>query len=96
MPERRLLYLTQHQMLAYRWQGGNCLPEGDFAGHTFHYSKANIPLNTLTTLAHASPLPARPDGNPGEAVYRRQRLTASYLHLYFPSNPVGVAALLGS
>lgn len=31
MPERRLLYLTQHQMLAYRWQGGRCRPEGQFA-----------------------------------------------------------------
>lgn len=31
MPERRLLYLTQHQMLAYRWQAGHCRPEGDFA-----------------------------------------------------------------
>ena len=29
----------------------------------------------------------------GEAVYRRQRLTASYVHLYFPSNPQAAARL---
>ena len=36
----------------------------------------------------------RADGRPGELVYRRERLTASYMHLYFPSNPQAVAALL--
>jgi hypothetical protein len=34
MPDRRLLYLTQHQMLAYRWQGGHCIPEGSFAAES--------------------------------------------------------------
>ena len=62
------------------------LPEGALRGHAFHYSRAETPL-----------LPAvqarRPDGRPGEAIYRRQRLTASYMHLYFPSNPLAVARL---
>ena len=35
----------------------------------------------------------RGDGRVGEAIYRRQRLTASYMHLYFPSNPEAVAHL---
>ena len=35
----------------------------------------------------------RPDGRTGEAIHRRQRLTASYMHLYFPSNPEAVARL---
>ncbi|MDC1351760.1 cobyrinate a,c-diamide synthase, partial [Oceanospirillaceae bacterium] len=30
---------------------------------------------------------------PGEAIYRQQGLTASYLHLFFPSNPQAVAQL---
>jgi cobyrinic acid a,c-diamide synthase len=66
------------------------LPEGDFAGHTFHYSKATTPL---VPLALAAPLAARFQGRPGEAIYRVSRLTASYLHFYFPSNPAGSAAL---
>lgn len=62
------------------------LPEGTLRGHTFHYSQAQTPLSALT---HAM----RPDGRPGEAIYRRQRLTASYMHLYFPSNPEAAARL---
>ena len=66
------------------------LPEGQFAGHTFHYSQATTPLQPL---ARATPLAARLQGKPGEAIYRHGRLTASYLHFYFPSNPVACAAL---
>ena len=66
------------------------LPEGDFRGHTFHYSKTTTPL---IPIAHATPFSTRRLGQAGEAIYRRQRLTASYLHLYFPSNPVATAHL---
>ena len=62
------------------------LPEGTLRGHTFHYSQAQTPL---AALAQAS----RPDGRSGEAIYRQQRLTASYMHLYFPSNPPAAAQL---
>ncbi|MDH5370347.1 MAG: cobyrinate a,c-diamide synthase, partial [Gammaproteobacteria bacterium] len=31
--------------------------------------------------------------NQGEAIYRQNALTASYLHLYFPSNPQATAKL---
>ena len=62
------------------------LPEGRLSGHTFHYSKSETPL---VPLAQAITI----DGRSGEAIYRQQRLTASYVHFYFPDNPVAVAAL---
>ena len=62
------------------------LPEGRLRGHTFHYSRSETPLAHLYTSVH-------PAGRAGEAVYRRERLTASYLHLYFPSNPQAAARL---
>ena len=65
------------------------LPEGTLRGHTFHYSSAETPLTALA-------LAIRPDGRPGEAVFRRQRLTASYMHLYFASNPEASARLFFS
>jgi cobyrinic acid a,c-diamide synthase len=60
---------------------GVTLPEGDLRGHTFHHSSATIDLEPL-----ARTTPLRDQGT-AEAVYRLGRLTASYLHLYFPSNP---------
>jgi cobyrinic acid a,c-diamide synthase len=65
------------------------LPEGRLTGHTFHYSKSETPL---APLARAT----TPAGREGEAVYRLGRLTASYVHFYFPSNPAAVAALFGA
>lgn len=63
------------------------LPQGELRGHTFHHSRAKTPLEPALRARTA-------DGRPGEAVYRTGRLTASYLHAYFPSNPAAVAALL--
>ena len=65
------------------------LPEGELAGHTFHYSKSDTPLQPLQRAR-------TPDGREGEAIYRVGRLTASYVHFYFPSNPAAVAALFGA
>ena len=62
------------------------LPEGVLRGHAFHYSRTETSMAPLCTTR-------RPDGRMGEAVYRRRRLTASYMHLYFPSNPEAVARL---
>jgi cobyrinic acid a,c-diamide synthase len=63
------------------------LPEGGVRGHTFHHALAEVHLapfaNTFAAKGHGRP----------EAVYRDKRLTASFLHLYFPSNPAAVAAL---
>ena len=64
------------------------LPEGKLRGHTFHYSRADTPLTPLTRAT------GQRAGKTGEAVYRLARLTASYVHLYFPSNPEAAARLL--
>jgi cobyrinic acid a,c-diamide synthase len=56
------------------------LPEGTLRGHSFHYAKAAI---EATPLAGAT----NPNGGPtAEAVYRQGRMTASFVHFYFPSN----------
>ncbi|MBK9784352.1 MAG: cobyrinate a,c-diamide synthase [Betaproteobacteria bacterium] len=62
------------------------LPEGRLQGHTFHYSKSETPLLPIVRAR-------TPDGRDGEAIYRLERLTASYVHFYFPSNPTAIAAL---
>jgi cobyrinic acid a,c-diamide synthase len=63
------------------------LPEGELRGHTYHHSVTESPMTPLTLSQDA-----RPHGR-GEAVYRVGRLHASYLHLYFPSNPTATARL---
>ena len=63
------------------------LPEGELTAHTFHHSAMET---AIEPIAHG----IRQRGNaPGEPIYRQRRLTASYLHLYFPSNPEAAAAL---
>lgn len=57
------------------------LPEGELRGHTFHYARAEL---ASVPLAVAS----NPNGGPSrETVHRDRRLTASFVHFYFPSNP---------
>lgn len=65
------------------------LPEGALRGHAFHHSRCET---DLPPLANAETF----DGRPGEPVWRRRRLTASYFHFYFPSNPEATAALFDS
>jgi len=66
---------------------GVAMPEGDMRGHTFHYAHAWI---DAAPLAHAT----NPNGGPcQEAVYRQGRLTASFVHFYFPSNPLAAIRL---
>lgn len=66
------------------------LPEGPVRGHTFHHAQVETSLvPRLSTQAQ------RHHGKP-ESVFRAGpggRLHASFLHLYFPSNPLAVAAL---
>ena len=64
------------------------LPEGEIRAHAHHRTRCE---GTLTPLAYGRRL--RHDA-PGEPIYRQDHITASYLHLYFPSNPAAVAALL--
>ncbi|NWD05272.1 cobyrinate a,c-diamide synthase [Pseudomonas gingeri] len=64
------------------------LPEGVLRGHTYHHS---LTTTELAPIARG----LSPNGGRGaEAVYREGRMTASYVHFYFPSNPRAVAALL--
>jgi cobyrinic acid a,c-diamide synthase len=68
------------------------LPEGILRGHTFHYSVLDTKLAPLCFGRYhteANPTEQRR----GEAVYRSKRLTASYIHFYFPSNPLAIVAL---
>ncbi|WP_191832861.1 cobyrinate a,c-diamide synthase [Pseudomonas fluorescens] len=64
------------------------LPEGTLRGHTYHHSLTTTSLEPIAR-GHS------PNGGRGaEAVYRCGRLTASYVHFYFASNPHAAAALL--
>ena len=63
------------------------LPGGVLRGHTFHHSTIDTPL---IPSAHGERLY---NTSTGEAIYCRDRLVASYLHNYFPSNPQAAAAL---
>lgn len=63
------------------------LPQGEMRGHTFHYSRLETPLPAITTTL------SKRAGGRGESVYQCGHLHASYLHLYFPSNPSAVAHL---
>jgi len=62
-------------------------PAGRLRGHTFHHSTMEVPLKP-SILGD----PLRP-GRTGEAVFQLGPLTASYLHLYFPSNAGAAASL---
>ncbi|MDU9027165.1 cobyrinate a,c-diamide synthase [Pseudomonas mediterranea] len=64
------------------------LPEGTLRGHTYHHSLTSTDLEPIAR-GHS------PNGGRGaEAVFRQGRMTASYVHFYFPSNPRAIAALL--
>jgi cobyrinic acid a,c-diamide synthase len=63
------------------------LPEGLLRGHTYHHSLTSTELEPIARGLS-------PNGGRGaEAVYREGRMTASYVHFYFPSNPQAIAAL---
>ncbi|MEX2480670.1 MAG: cobyrinate a,c-diamide synthase [Gammaproteobacteria bacterium] len=78
---------TMQDKLANLGLHGIELPEGTLRGHTFHYSRMETPL---TPIAYSQA--ARHHGT-GEPIYRQGRLTAFYLHGYFPSNPAAAARL---
>jgi len=63
------------------------LSEGELRGHTFHHSRTEVALDPVA-FSEAAQGHGRP-----EPVYRLDRLYASYMHLYFPSNPQAVAQL---
>lgn len=63
------------------------LPEGQLRGHTFHYSTADTALEPIARATKSA-------GQSGESIWRIRRLTASYMHFYFPSSPEAAARLL--
>lgn len=64
------------------------LRHGTLRGHTYHHSLTDTPWAPVTRGQS-------PNGGRGaEAVYQAGRLTASYVHFYFPSDPGLTAALL--
>jgi cobyrinic acid a,c-diamide synthase len=63
------------------------LPEGAMRGHTFHHARIETPL------APAALTQAQRHHGRSEGIYRSGRLHASFLHLYFPSNPQAAARL---
>ena len=63
------------------------LPEGELRGHSFHHSSLATPLPTIARGRCPN------GGRTAEAVYRQGSTTASYVHLYFASNPGAVARL---
>jgi len=66
------------------------LPEGDVRGHAHHRSRSS---ETPPPIGHGR---RQRHSAPGEAIYRERSLTASYLHLFFPSNPEAIARLFGA
>lgn len=63
------------------------LPEGEIKAHAHHRSRSQ---GTPEALAFGK---RQRHPAPGEAIYRSRGLTASYLHLFFPSNPSAAAQL---
>ena len=59
--------------------------EATIYGHTFHYSKFEtrmIPIASAVTQRQSA----------GEWIYKQDNILASYMHFYFPSNPVVTAS----
>lgn len=65
------------------------LPEGTLRGHSHHHSRAFDTVKPLLYCQRAH------HAAPGEAIYRQGNTTATYLHMFFSSNPRACAALFG-
>ncbi len=59
---------------------------GALTGHTFHYSTLVTTMQPSLRASHAT------TDAEGEAVYRRGKITATYMHAYWPSNAKALAA----
>ncbi|MFT4777181.1 MAG: cobyrinic acid a,c-diamide synthase [Oleispira sp.] len=62
-------------------------PEGEVRAHAHHRSRS---FNLPEALSHGR---RQRHSAPGEAIYRHNNLNASYLHLFFPSNPKAISCL---
>ncbi len=63
------------------------MPGGLLRSHTFHHSLIETPLVPIAFGERVQ------NTSEGEAIYQLNRLTASYLHCYFASNPIAAAQL---
>ncbi len=63
------------------------MPGGLLRSHTFHHSLIKTPLVPIAFGERVH------NTSEGEAIYQLNRLTASYLHCYFASNPAAAAQL---
>lgn len=83
--------LPGHAMMQPRLKGLGYqtapMPGGILRSHTFHHS---VIETRLEPFAMGQPLY---NTSEGEKIFRLKRLTASYLHCYFPSNPQAAAEL---
>jgi cobyrinic acid a,c-diamide synthase len=79
--------VMQPRLKGLGYQSAPCPDGGTLRGHTFHHSTME------TSLAPWARVERLYNTSPGEAIYREDRLIASYLHNYFPSNPQAAAGL---
>jgi len=79
--------IMQNKIQGLGYQSISLPGAGSLRGHTFHHSLIQTPLQELTTGERLF------NTSPGEKVFLVKRLLASYLHLYFPSNPETTAQL---
>jgi cobyrinic acid a,c-diamide synthase len=79
--------VMQPRLKGLGYQSAPCPVGGALRGHTFHHSTMET---SLVPWAHGERVY---NTSPGEAIYREDKLVASYLHTYFPSNPQAAAGL---
>ena len=83
--------LPGHAVMQTRIQGlgyqSATMPGGVLRSHTFHHSVIDTPLPPIAVGERLY------NTSQGEKIFQRERLTASYLHCYFPSNPTAAAQL---
>lgn len=60
---------------------------GEMTGHTFHYSKVSTPLAPNRHARNPN------SGRQGEALFTHGPIVATYMHGYWPSNPLFAASL---
>ncbi len=67
-----------------------CLPQGEIRAHAHHRSRSD---NTPDPIGYGR---RQRHPAPGEPIFQDKGLTASYLHLYFPSNLIAVAKIFST
>ena len=83
--------LPGHAVMQSRLQGlgyqSAPMPGGVLRSHTFHHSMVDTPLAPIASGERLY------NTSRGEGIFQAKRLTASYLHGYFASNPSAAAGL---